>query len=94
MSYIAADRAQAYGKTSRTTFDDPYIQAVIQNSPYLANCLRPGAWLANSYPILRHLPYTLREPRKWSENEKELFRSNYENVRKNMVRLALSLHPT
>jgi hypothetical protein len=35
---------------------------------------------------MRHLPFFMRDVRKWSANERELFRSNYEAVRVNMVR--------
>jgi hypothetical protein len=74
-----------YGKSTPTSYSD---YEVIQ----LNKCLHrlgitglPGAWLVDSYPILRYVPGYLNQLKQWHLEELQLFTEQLDVVRKAMV---------
>ena len=75
----------AYGKQTPTYYSDPDVQGVIKCLTRLGRAARPGAYLVDSFPILRYVPGYLSELRKFHQEELSLFRSQLDGVREKMV---------
>jgi len=52
----------------------------------------PGAWLVDSYPILRHVPGYLNQLKQWHKDEQQLFSERIDVVKKDMVRPCTSCY--
>ncbi|KAG7439842.1 cytochrome P450 [Guyanagaster necrorhizus] len=74
-----------YGKTTPTSYTDPEIQLINRNTVQVARSMRPGAYLVDSFPILRYIPTYLRELRAFHECELDLFKSQIDIVRAGMA---------
>ncbi|KAK0470449.1 cytochrome P450 [Desarmillaria tabescens] len=77
--------ALTYGKTNPTSYTDPEIQLINQNTVQVARSMRPGAYLVDSFPILRYIPTYLRELRAFHKQELGFFKSQIDVVRNRMV---------
>ncbi len=75
-----------YGKTTPTSYTDPEIQLINQNTFQVARSMRPGAYLVDSFPILRYIPIYLRELRAFHRRELAFFKSQIDIVHERMVR--------
>ena len=75
----------AYGRTSPTSYSDPEVQAVNICLARLGKALRPGAYMVDSYPILRYVPGYFKTLKQYHQEELALFRKQAEEVRQNMV---------
>ncbi|KAK0199456.1 cytochrome P450 [Desarmillaria ectypa] len=73
-----------YGKTTPTSYTDPEIQLINQNTVQVAHSMRPGAYLVDSFPILRYIPTYLRELHAFHKQELDLFKSQIDIVRDRM----------
>ena len=74
-----------YGKTSPTTYTDPEVLEVNKCLNRLAVSLRPGAYLVDSFPLLRHVPGYLSDLRRWHMDELRLFREQLSVVKSKQV---------
>lgn len=74
-----------YGKSTRTSYSDPEVIQVNRCLTRLGLTLLPGAWLVDSYPILKYVPGYLNQLKKWHEEELQLFRGQLDIVRRQIV---------
>ncbi|KAK0466477.1 cytochrome P450 [Armillaria novae-zelandiae] len=63
-----------YGKTTPTTFEDPDLQDMIRDGNRFRMVILPGAYLVDTFPVLRWLPGYLSELRRWHRDSLELCR--------------------
>lgn len=74
-----------YGKTTPTAYSDPEVLAVNRCLSRLGRVMRPGAYLVDTYPILKYVPGYLTQLRKWHHEELALFQGQLNLVREQMV---------
>lgn len=74
-----------YGKITPTSYSDPEVQEINRYLARLGTALRPGAYLVDSFPILRYLPGYLSKLKRYHREELSLFMRQLEGVRRNMV---------
>lgn len=74
-----------YGKQTPTSYSDPEVQEVNKCLGRLGKVMIPGAYLVDSYPILRYIPGYLSELQQHHREELALFKSQLEGVREKMV---------
>jgi hypothetical protein len=75
-----------YGKTTPTSYKDPEIIAINQSLARFGRAVKPGAYLVDTYPILRFIPGYLSQLKAWHQEELILFNGQLDAVRKQMVR--------
>ncbi|KAK0472150.1 cytochrome P450 [Armillaria novae-zelandiae] len=69
-----------YGKTTTTSYSDPEIQLINKNTVQVARSMTPGAYLVDSFPVLRYIPIYLRELRVFHTRELAFFKSQLDVV--------------
>jgi len=74
-----------YGKTTLTSYKDPEIIAINQSLARFGRAVKPGAYLVDTYPILRFVPGYLSQLKAWHQEELTLFNGQLDAVRKQMV---------
>lgn len=77
--------AITYGKVTPTSYSDPEVQEVNKCLARLGRAIRPGAYLVDSYPILRFIPGYLSTLQQYHREELALFRSQVDAVRQRMA---------
>ena len=80
--------ALTYGKTTPTAYSDPEVVAVNLCSSRFGEAMRPGAYLVDTYPILRYIPGCLTQLRKWHLEELALYEGQLNLVREQMVNIS------
>ncbi|KAI9461381.1 cytochrome P450 [Boletus coccyginus] len=75
-----------YGKTTPTAYSDPEVVAVNRCLARFGQAMRPGAYLVDTYPILKYVPGYLTQLKKWHEEELALFQGQLNLVREQMER--------
>ncbi|KAG1854462.1 cytochrome P450 [Suillus subalutaceus] len=73
-----------YGKTTPTSYTDPEVVAVCKSSARFGRAMKPGAYLVDTYPILRFVPGYLSQLKAWHQDELALFNGQLDVVRKQM----------
>ncbi|KAG2072915.1 cytochrome P450 [Suillus decipiens] len=73
-----------YGKTTPTSYTDPEVVSVSQSLARFGKAMRPGAYLVDTYPILRFIPGYLSQLKAWHREELALFDGQLDVVRKQM----------
>ncbi|SJL17991.1 uncharacterized protein ARMOST_21562 [Armillaria ostoyae] len=63
-----------YGKTTPTTFDDPDLQDMIRDGNRFRMVILPGAYLVDTFPVLRWFPGYLSELKRWHRDSLGLCR--------------------
>ncbi|KAG2072928.1 cytochrome P450 [Suillus decipiens] len=71
-----------YGKTTSTSYTDPEVVAVSQSLARFGKAMRPGAYLVDTYPILRFVPGYLSQLKAWQREDLALFERQLDAVRK------------
>jgi len=74
-----------YGKTTPTSYSDPEVQAVNKYIRRIAVTLRPGAYLVDTYPILKYIPGYLSHLRRYQKEEYNLYSEQLGVVRKRLM---------
>ncbi|KAG2137965.1 cytochrome P450 [Suillus clintonianus] len=74
----------AYGKTTRTLATDPEVRDVRQRFTSLSASLRPGAYLVDSIPWLKYVPFYGRALRTEFERGKKLYFSQLNRVKEQL----------
>ena len=77
-----------YGKTTPTAYSDPEVVAVNLCLSRFGEAIRPGAYLVDTYPILRYIPGCLTQLRKWHREELALYEGQLNLVREQMVNIS------
>ena len=75
-----------YGKSTPTSYSDYEVIQVNKVLRRFGMTMLPGAWLVDTYPILRHVPGYLNQLKQWHKEELQLFTGQIDVVRKAMVR--------
>ncbi|KAK7443263.1 hypothetical protein VKT23_015860 [Stygiomarasmius scandens] len=75
-----------YGKTTPTSYFDPEVQKVNLCLARLGAAARLGAYLVDSFPILKYFPGYLSQLKAFHREELDLFRSQLDAVRAKMGR--------
>ncbi|KAG1854460.1 cytochrome P450 [Suillus subalutaceus] len=73
-----------YGKTTPTSYTDPEIVAVNKCLARFGRAMKPGAYLVDTYPILRFVPGYLSQLKAWHQDELALFNGQLDVVRRQM----------
>ncbi|KAK0442507.1 cytochrome P450 [Desarmillaria tabescens] len=66
--------ALTYGKMTPTTYNDPDLQQMILEANRLRMTNSPGAYLVDTFPVLRWVPGYLSELKKWHQDSLALCR--------------------
>ncbi|KAH7904580.1 cytochrome P450 [Hygrophoropsis aurantiaca] len=74
-----------YGKTTPTTNTDPEVLRIRKVLENFQSVMRPGAYLVDRVPILKHLPGYGQNLLAWHHEELQLFRSQLNNVKGNVA---------
>jgi len=74
-----------YGKTTPTAYSDPEVVAVNYCLSRFGEAIRPGAYLVDTYPILKYIPGYLTQLKKWHQEELALYQGQLNLVREQMV---------
>jgi hypothetical protein len=74
-----------YGKTTPTSYTDPEVVAVNKSLAHFGRAMKPGAYLVDTYPILRFVPGYLSQLKVWHQ-ELALFNGQLDAVQRQMVR--------
>jgi hypothetical protein len=80
-----------YGTRTPTPASDPRVREVNDCLRRLGETILPGAWLVDTYPVLRFVPGYLGRLRRWHLIELGLFRREMEGVRREVVRASFLL---
>ncbi|KAI6146887.1 cytochrome P450 [Pisolithus tinctorius] len=75
-----------YGKSTSTSNDDAEVIGVHTALGRFQRLMRPGAYLVDSVPILKHVPWYGREIEQWHRYEIKLFREQLARVQREMAR--------
>ncbi|KAI0770000.1 cytochrome P450 [Fomes fomentarius] len=75
-----------YGKMTPTSYSDSEVLAINKCAARLGNALRPGAYLVDSYPFLKHIPVFTSKLRQYHEEELALFSNQVNTVKQRMVK--------
>jgi hypothetical protein len=81
-----------YGKSTPTSYTDYEVIQVNKCLRRFGTTMLPGAWLVDSYPILRHVPGYLNQLKQWHKDELQLFSERIDVVKKDMVRPCTSCY--
>ncbi|KAG1802492.1 cytochrome P450 [Suillus variegatus] len=73
-----------YGKITPTSYTDPEIIAVNQSLVRFGQAMKPGAYLVDTYPILRFVPGYLSQLKAWHQDDLALFNGQLDAVRRQM----------
>jgi hypothetical protein len=75
----------SYGKTTPTAYTDPEVVAVIATIARFGRVAQPGAYLVDTFPILRFVPGYLNQLKEWHKEELQLFGAQLDIVRRQIV---------
>ncbi|KAH9921236.1 cytochrome P450 [Epithele typhae] len=74
-----------YGKTTPTSYGDMIVQEINRNAERLMKALVPGAYLVDSYPILKHVPGFTSELDRFHREELDLYTRQVDTVRRKVT---------
>ncbi|KAG1829919.1 cytochrome P450 [Suillus variegatus] len=73
-----------YGKITPTSYTDPEVVSVNRLSARFGQAMKPGAYLVDSYPILRFVPGYLSQLKAWHKEELAFYNGQLDAVRRQM----------
>ncbi|KAG1844439.1 cytochrome P450 [Suillus tomentosus] len=76
-----------YGKITPTSYTDPEVVAVNKTLARFHQAIRLGAYLVDTYPILRFVPGYLSQLKAWHKEEHALYDRQLNAVRRQMYQL-------
>lgn len=79
-----------YGKTTRTSATDPDVREIHRLFDTFRTVLRPGAYLVQSIPWLKHIPWYCKDLKQQYERTKEVFTNQLNHVRQQLVCVILA----
>ncbi|EIW77877.1 cytochrome P450 [Coniophora puteana RWD-64-598 SS2] len=74
----------AYGKDTLTRASDPSVQQVQDQNERLRLVMSPGAYLVDTIPMLKYLPWYARRLKDGFKKDKELFESHLDDIETKM----------
>lgn len=78
-----------YGKTTPTSYSDPEVKQINLGLKRLGNAVRPGAYLVDSYPFLKYIPFFTSELRRFHHEELALYRCQLQGVKTRLVSIVV-----
>nr|BED42995.1 cytochrome P450 monooxygenase [Trametes versicolor] len=75
-----------YGKTTPTSFSDPDVKQINVGAARVGDAVRPGAYLVDTYPFLKHIPFFTSELRRFHCEELELYRNQVQGVKARLAK--------
>lgn len=76
-----------YGKTTPTSFSDPDVKQINVGAARVGDAVRPGAYLVDTYPFLKHIPFFTSQLRRFHREELALYRNQVQGVKARLVSL-------
>lgn len=73
-----------YGKTTRTSATDPDVREIHRLFDTFRTVLHPGAYLVQSMPWLKHIPWYCKDLKQQYERTKEVFTNQLNHVRQQL----------
>ncbi|KAG1798591.1 cytochrome P450 [Suillus plorans] len=73
-----------YGKITPTSYADPEVVAINKALARFGQAIQPGAYLVDTYPILRFIPGYLSQLKAWHKEEHALYDRQLDAVRTQM----------
>ncbi|KAG1792731.1 cytochrome P450 [Suillus plorans] len=73
-----------YGKITPTSYTDPEVVSINRFSTRLGQAIKPGAYLVDTYPILRFVPGYLSGLKAWHKEELAFYDGQLDAVRRQM----------
>jgi hypothetical protein len=70
-----------YGKDTPTSSDDPEVQRIHMSNANFARVMKPGAFLVDRVPILKHVPGYGRQLNEWHRLDRQLFTEQMDHVK-------------
>ncbi|KAH9858577.1 cytochrome P450 [Lenzites betulinus] len=70
-----------YGKTTPTSYSDPDVKQINLSAARVGDAVRPGAYLVDTYPFLKHIPFFTSELKRFHREELALYRSQVQGVK-------------
>ncbi|KAI0633734.1 cytochrome P450 [Trametes polyzona] len=70
-----------YGKTTPTSYSDPEVRQINVGAARVGDAVRPGAYLVDTYPFLKHIPLFSSKLRRFHREELALYRSQLQGVK-------------
>jgi len=83
----------AYGKDTPTSATDPDVKEVHQAIDRIREVLRPGAYLVDSFPWLKYIPWYGQELKRQFESSKQLHTRQLNRVKQQLVSIGLLIPP-
>lgn len=80
-----------YGKTTPTSYSDPDVKQINLSATRVGDAVRPGAYLVDTYPFLKHIPFFTSELKRFHREELALYRSQVQGVKARLVSPAYAL---
>ncbi|KAG1848160.1 cytochrome P450 [Suillus tomentosus] len=74
----------AYGKATSTSYTDPEVVTINKFSARFGQAMKPGAYLVDTYPILRFVPGYLSQLKAWHREEFAFYNGQLDAVRRQM----------
>jgi cytochrome P450 len=75
-----------YGKSTPTSSDDPEVKRIYQTLAHFNIAMRPGAYLVDRIPLLKHIPGYGRQLKEWHKFELKLYSEQLGRVREKMLK--------
>jgi hypothetical protein len=79
----------AYGKDTPTSATDSDVKEAHQSVDRVREVLRPGAYLVNSIPWLKYIPWYGQELKRQFESNKQLYARQLNRVKQQIVSIGL-----
>ncbi|KAH9895986.1 cytochrome P450 [Cubamyces lactineus] len=84
--YAASFIGITYGKTTPTTYPDLEVKQIQTSMERIAYAIRPGAYLVDSYPFLKYIPWLTMELKRYHQDDMALFHSQVQHVKERMMK--------
>ncbi|KAI0660149.1 cytochrome P450 [Cubamyces menziesii] len=75
-----------YGKTTRTSYSDPEVKRINTSMDRIAYAIRPGSYIVDSYPFLKHIPWFTSELKKYYQEDMALFHTQLQTVKERILK--------
>jgi hypothetical protein len=80
-----------YGKTTRTSATDPEVRKIRRLFDTFRKIMRPGAYLVESIPWLKYLPWYAQDLKQQFKETRELYLKKLHHVKEQIVCMALAI---
>ncbi|KAI0829920.1 cytochrome P450 [Trametes gibbosa] len=75
-----------YGKTTPTSYSDPDVKQINLGAARVGDAVRPGAYLVDTYPFLKNIPFFTSKLQRFHREELALYRSQVQGVKERLAK--------